>query len=128
MNKKGQGISINMLIIIALAVFTVFLVLGFMSGGWSYFAGAFKGVAGGSGSGMETAKVKCDRWCVTYKNDDCRSGTTIHTKLTTMQLFGYDTNGDGNSTNDCFQCTGGTPDCGPDGEEIGNVIGGCSCG
>jgi len=32
-NEKGQGISINMLIIIALAVFAIFLVLGFVPAG-----------------------------------------------------------------------------------------------
>ena len=62
---KGQGISINMLVVIALAVFAVFLVIGFMTGGFSYFAGAFGEITKGT-AGEESARIKCQQFCASY--------------------------------------------------------------
>ncbi|MDP7260821.1 MAG: hypothetical protein QGI80_02545 [archaeon] len=67
-NKKGQGLSINMLVIIALAVFVVFIVLGFTTGGWTKFAGLFGAATTGAGSGDEAARITCDSFCTQYAN------------------------------------------------------------
>ena len=106
MKRKAQGISINMIVIIALAVFVVFLVMGFVTGGWSYFAGAFKGATGGTGGSYDAARIRCDQWCETYKS----TGSGLD-RMNAPQNFGYDANGDGDATNDCFQCIGDAPGC-----------------
>ena len=67
-NRKGQGLSINMLVIIALAVFVVFIVLGFTTGGWTKFAGLFGAATTGAGSGDEAARITCDSFCTQYAN------------------------------------------------------------
>jgi len=67
-NRKGQGLSINMLVIIALAVFVVFIVLGFTTGGWTRFAGLFGAATTGAGSGIDAAAITCDNYCSLYVN------------------------------------------------------------
>ena len=67
-NRKGQGLSINMLVIIALAVFVVFIVLGFTTGGWTKFAGLFGAATTGAGSGIDAAAITCDNYCSLYVN------------------------------------------------------------
>ena|GEM_PF-3269161 len=127
-NEKGQGISINMLIIIALAVFAIFLVLGFVSGGWSYFAGAFGGVTKGTG-GYDQAKINCDSWCVSYKNVNCPTDTShyLYKKLHDDHFFTTDVNGDGDPSNDCYNCLESVSDTECTGETIGNVLFSCKC-
>lgn len=96
-NEKGQGISINMLIIIALAVFAVFLILGFVSGGWSYFAGAFGQATKGTG-GAESAEIRCKTSCATWITAGCPGSATDPTyswKKVHNAQEGLDFNGDG---------------------------------
>jgi hypothetical protein len=83
-NKKGQGLSINMLVIIALAVFVVFIVLGFTTGGWTKFAGLFGAATTGAGSGDEAARITCETFCTQYANSgrpDIGPGDVWETKL-----------------------------------------------
>jgi hypothetical protein len=83
-NRKGQGLSINMLVIIALAVFVVFIVLGFTTGGWTKFAGLFGAATQGAGSGLEAARITCDSFCAQYTNagrPDISSGDVWSDKL-----------------------------------------------
>jgi hypothetical protein len=122
MSKKAQGISINMIVIIALAVFTIFLIMGFATGGWSYFTGAFKGATGGSG-GYDTAKIRCDQFCNSLKNSGCIEGSAADKRVTDHMPFGYDTNEDGDGSNDYFRCEGSCDSRG--GECVGKVIGTC---
>ena len=122
--KKAQGISINMIVVIAIAVFVVFLVLGFATGGWRYFAEAFGG-ASKSASGYDAAKIKCETWCTSYQNDRCPTDTTkaIYKRLYDSHDQTSDTNSDG-ELNDCFSCRGNA-NC--DGEAISNVLTRCDC-
>lgn len=135
-NRKADiGISINMVVIIALAVFAVFLIMGFVTGGWSYFTGAFKGATGGTG-GYEAAKIRCDQFCVSYQGAGCPTSGYAFERLKQSQAFGYDTNNDGVSNNDFFSCLGscsapsgfeGTEGEGTEGECIDSVISNCKC-
>ena len=68
MARKAQGLSINMLVIIALAVFVVFIVLGFTTGGWTKFAGLFSASTTGTGSGEEGVRITCETHCTQYAN------------------------------------------------------------
>jgi hypothetical protein len=123
-NKKAQGISINMIVVIAIAVFVVFLVLGFASGGWNYFAGAFGSATKGTG-GYEAAKIKCDTWCTSYQGGGCPDSGYLYNRMYNEQGATADTDGNG-ALDDCFSCLGDTVSC--DGEKIPNVLGGkCDC-
>ena len=64
-SKKGQGLSINTLVIIALAVFVIFLVIGFVTSGWGYFTNLFGGTL--KHDPVETARTKCNQWCATWQ-------------------------------------------------------------
>ncbi len=123
-NKKAQGISINMIVVIAITVFVVFLVLGFASGGWNYFAGAFGSATKGTG-GYEAAKIKCDTWCTSYQNSGCPTSGYQYDRIQNSQKSTADTDGDG-EMNDCFSCLG---DASCDGDSISDVLNGkCKCG
>ena len=64
-NKKGMELSINMLVIVALAIFSLFLLVGFVLGGFSYFKGIFGSV---STQPSEVAKVKCQSDLLSARN------------------------------------------------------------
>ena len=112
-----------MIVVIAIAVFVVFLVLGFATGGWSYFAGAFGGATKGTG-GFESAQIKCETWCNSYQSAGCPDTGYVQSRLYANQPATADTNGDG-EVNDCFNCLG---DASCDGEKISNVLRSCECG
>jgi len=121
-NRKAQGISINIIVMIAIAVFVVFLILGFVTGGWSYFGGAFGGVTKSAG-GYDTAKIKCEQWCMSFQNDDCPTSGTTYEMMYGTHLQNSDTNGDG-EMNDCYSCLGDA-ECA--GEAIDVVLTRCQC-
>ena len=121
--RKAQGISINMIVIIAIAVFVVFLVLGFMTGGWQYFAGAFGSATKGTG-GYEAANIKCTQWCTSYQSAGCPDSGYLYNRLYRNQMATADTDGNG-VMDDCFSCLG---DATCDGEGISEVLGSCGCG
>lgn len=108
-NKKGQGLSINMLVIIALAVFVVFIVLGFTTGGWTKFAGLFGAATTGAGSGDEAARITCDSFCTQYANagrPPIGTGDVWDAKLTT-ERNDIDLDGDGRIlTAETYLCVG----------------------
>lgn len=56
-NKKGMELSINLLVIVALAVFALFLIIGFVLGGFSYFKNIFGGLSATPG---QVAQTKCE--------------------------------------------------------------------
>jgi len=125
MKRKAQGISINMIVVIAIAVFVVFLVLGFVSGGWQYFAGSFGSATKGTG-GFEAAKIKCDTWCTSYQSSGCPTDGYARNRLYNTQFHGADTNNDG-ELNDCFSCLGVVNNADCSGDMIDNVIQNCAC-
>ncbi len=107
-NKKGQGLSINMLVIIALAVFVVFIVLGFTTGGWTKFAGLFGAATTGAGSGLEAARITCDSFCTQYANagrPDIAPGDVWDDKLKATRAD-IDLDGDGRIDGEWYVCTG----------------------
>lgn len=57
-NAKGMELSINMLVIVALAIFALFLIIGFVIGGFGFFTGIFKEISGKDP--VEVIKIKCD--------------------------------------------------------------------
>ena len=114
-NKRGIELSINMLVIISLAVFSLFLIIGFVLGGFSFFRDIFGGFT--QRSPDEVAQVKCqtaytnwknagspdivsgnrwgeqlcgDRWDVDFDNDGV-SGTTTDTTGNIVQKDPTDT-------------------------------------
>ena len=93
-NKKGQGLSINTLVIIALAVFVIFLVIGFVTSGWSFFTSKFQ-VA--KVTGEDVAKSKCDTWCASWQSagrPDVGTSGYWYDRLC-AERFDVDINGDG---------------------------------
>ncbi|HIJ98335.1 TPA: hypothetical protein H1005_00115 [archaeon] len=65
-NKKGVELSINMLVIVALAVFALFLIIGFVIGGFSFFRDIFGGFT--ERSPEEVAQIKCQTAHTNWKN------------------------------------------------------------
>ncbi|HIK02225.1 TPA: hypothetical protein H1012_00065 [archaeon] len=73
-NKKGMELSINMLVIVAMAIFTLFLIVGFVLGGFSYFKGIFGGV---SSTPDQVAQTKCEISLNSYLNRYERGATNV---------------------------------------------------
>lgn len=99
-NKKSQGMSIRMIVIIAIAVFVLFLVIGFVTGGWAYFANLLKG---GTTSGSEAASLNCERWCTGWINKGCPSDDAYYDKQVNV-ICHTDVDFDNDGTNDPYYC------------------------
>jgi len=103
-NQKAQGISIRMLIVIALAVFVIFLVLTFVTGGWKYFSTTFKSVT--EHPPEEVAAVKCQEACARYVNAGCPASGAFY-DLVYVARRDVDFDGDGELTAaDEYSCVG----------------------
>ncbi len=112
-NNKGQGLPIGTLVLIALAVFVLFLIIGFVTSGWSFFSGKFGLIKEGT-SGYDEAANKCQTWCSqwvstgkpgTDENGYLISGSTWYARLCSSHS---DIDLDGDGTEDTYSCRRGT--------------------
>ena len=105
-NKKGVELSINMLVIVALAVFALFLIIGFVVGGFSFFSDIFRGFT--ERSPTEVAQLKCQTAHTNWKN--AGSPEIVNDDRWDIQLcndrMDIDFNNDGVKDDiDVYQCT-----------------------
>lgn len=100
-NKKAQGLSIRMIVIIALAVFVLFLIIGFVTGGWAYFAKILGLQTEISGEAI--VANKCSISCSTYVSAGCpNSGAKYNEVYNSIDIKDVDNDG----TADCYSCLG----------------------
>jgi len=99
-NKKGQGLSVNTVIILILAIFVLVLVVLAVTGGFSNFSEWTSSIFGGSGLSVQKAALKCNGYCNSYET-------------TEAQTFGYkycneeldiDSDGDGEIDDKGLHC------------------------
>ena len=101
-NQKGQGVSINTLIIIALAVFAVFIVINFVSGGVGQFSALLGGATGTSE--YQAAKARCGTYCTNWVNEGCPTTGYTYQQVTTTRTADLD--GDPNTPVESYSCRG----------------------
>jgi len=117
--------SINIIVVIAIAVFSLTLILGFATSGWHYFANLFGGVTKTTG-GYDSARIKCDQACISYQNANCPKTGEPYKQMYGTRMQNSDTNGDG-EMNDCYSCLGYAASIECDGESMDNVLTACDC-
>tara|TARA_Y100000310_G_C20667055_1_gene808149 strand:- start:1787 stop:2170 length:384 start_codon:yes stop_codon:yes gene_type:complete len=66
-NKRGQGLSVNTVIILILAIFVLVLVVLALTGGFGNFVEWIGTIFGGSGLSVQKAALKCDGYCSSYQ-------------------------------------------------------------
>ena len=66
-NKKGQGLSVNTVIILILAIFVLVLVVLALTGGFGNFWEWIGSIFGGSALSVQKAALKCDGYCNSYQ-------------------------------------------------------------
>ncbi len=72
MDKKAQGMSMNIIIIAALAVMVLLLVGSFMTGGFRALTGKITSFVSSGPSAETTSEVAgCDTACTTWKSTGC---------------------------------------------------------
>jgi len=94
-NKKGVELSINMLVIVALAVFALFLIMGFVIGGFDFFKKLFWGI---STQPEDIAKLNCQKDLNSYRNvyeDRQVDSTSDWNALLCGNRYDVDFNGNG---------------------------------
>ena len=69
-SKKGQGLSVNTVIILILAIFVLVLVVLAVTGGFSNFSEWTGGIFGGSGLSVQKAALKCNGYCNSYQTTE----------------------------------------------------------
>ena len=103
-NNKAQGLSINMLVIIALAVFVIFLIVGFVTSGWGYFSKSFSSVKVEGGT---LARQECLNWCTHWKAQGSPTiGSTGEYWHDTLCGPHNDVDFENDGTNDVYSCRG----------------------
>ncbi len=106
-NNKGQGLPIGTLVLIALAVFVLFLIIGFVTSGWSFFSGKFGLIKEGT-SAEDVAINKCQTWCASWESAGQPTSGTYYDRLCNIHND-LDLNGDGTIDNaDEYSCRGDT--------------------
>ena len=66
MNKKGQELSTNTIIIVVLAVLVLIIVAVFFAGGFGTFVEKIKGIWARSGQDVSEIVLECDSMCNSY--------------------------------------------------------------
>jgi hypothetical protein len=66
-NKKGQGLSVNTVIILILAIFVLVLVVLALTGGFANFGEWVGSIFGGSALSVQKAALMCDGYCNSYQ-------------------------------------------------------------
>lgn len=94
MNKKGQGLSLNVIIIAVLAILVLVIVAAFFLGGFSNLGGKIKSVFSGTtiGSDLDLTISTCNNLCERAKGLDASSvGKSAYCQTS----FDVDSNVDG---------------------------------
>ncbi len=94
-NRKAVELSINMLVIVALAVFALFLIIGFVLGGFDFFRKIFFGL---SSQPEQVAQTKCQTDWQSYQNiygDKAVDASSQWADKLCKDRFDVDFNGDG---------------------------------
>ena len=67
LNKKGQSLSINTIIILILAVFVLVVVVVALTGGYGNFVKWYQNIAGSRGISVESAVLTCNGYCTSFQ-------------------------------------------------------------
>ncbi len=89
-NKKGQNLSINTIIITILAIFVLVILVVALTGGTSQFAEWWGKIFGASAIDVQAAVLECDGFCKSYGV----SGNEQFRDKYCNQDFNVDTNND----------------------------------
>jgi len=73
LNKKGQNLSINTIIILILAVFVLVVVVVALTGGYGNFVKWYQDISGSSGISVQSAVLTCNGYCTTYQSTGLES-------------------------------------------------------
>lgn len=68
MNKKGQELSTNTIIVVVLAVLVLIVVAVFFTGGFGTFIDKIRGIWARSGQDVSEIVLDCDSMCNNYDN------------------------------------------------------------
>ena len=123
-NKSAFSLSIRMIIVIALSVFVIFMVMEFVSGGWSYFTKTFRETTETSGPGG-SATIRCRNLCNGWTSAGCPVGGYFYEQVNTVCHMDVDWDNDGEADGYyCVENENAPTDC-----EIGAILSKseCSC-
>ena len=89
-NKRGQGLSVNTIIILVLAIFVLVLIVLALTGGFGNFLEWMGSIFGGSGLSVQKAALKCDGYCNSYQT----TGQDLFAEKYCTEELGVDIDGD----------------------------------
>ena len=99
MNKRGQGLSVNTIIILVLAIFVLVLIVLALTGGFGNFLEWMGSIFGGSGLSVQKAALKCDGYCNSYQT----TGQDVFAEKYCTDLIDIDIDGD-KKTDETLYC------------------------
>jgi len=108
MSKRGQGLPLNTIILLKLALLVLVFIVLFATGAFGTLFGQTKSVAGATETDIVAAQTKCSQWCLQSQNSKTEEEWTNSKFCKDTQLL--DTNGDGTAENyNCYETTGDNP-------------------
>lgn len=90
LNKKGQNLSINTIVILILAIFVLVVVVVALTGGYGNFVKWYQGISGSSGISVQTAVLTCNGYCTSFQASGLESIREDYCE----KIMELDTNGD----------------------------------
>ncbi len=92
MKKRGQGLSMNTIIITILVVLVLVVVAVFFTGGMSSLINKIRGVVGSSAIDVSSAQLQCNGYCENY---DLTGLPSYRDNFCGGKTFDIDSDGDG---------------------------------
>lgn len=92
--KKGQGLSLDMVVIAVIVLVVLFVIIAFFSGGFTAIAEKIGGLFRGGIDDRAVSIQLCNTYCLSAKGYELRSLQQMDSKYCTAR-FSIDTNKDG---------------------------------
>ncbi len=89
-SKKGQGLSVTYIVIIALSLIVLILIALWFTGSLKFLTGKQKGVVGASGQEKALWRSNCELWCSLENKESYETHEFGDEKLTCSSLIGRD--------------------------------------
>lgn len=92
MNKRGQSLSMNTIVITILVVIVLVIIALFFTGSMVSLTNKIRGLFGAELTDISIAKLKCESYCMQYQNTNL---APFRDNFCNGVTFDIDTNGDG---------------------------------
>jgi len=104
--KRGQGLSLNVIVITILVILVLVVLAVFFTGGFANLGGLISKLYGSQLVSVSQAKLQCDSWCNQYDSTESQLWKNKWCNLDEKSTFDLDTDGDKKVDREGETCSG----------------------